>query len=361
MSNYLFNVNVKSETLPAGECTNGVPQTIREGIPMRNYELMYGVWTSYQKTQIAQFTNQQAEYYKYNDMPTSPQGPQNIFIIRHGEKNPTSKAPYCLDGNGVYRACKLVDFVNQLCVQGYPISYIVTCNSCSYNTNDCSMRPIQTISMASFMLNIPIMIYGNSQDYSATVNQLFNIGDVNNNNFNGLNVLICWEHTAIQGLTLSLLNAAGSLSRLPTDVIPTDGNVNLYGDAYFNMYSDTLNLCKNGNYLCPNDSTSPYYNDAYDLEYSGNTIPDYIGPNSYKYPYWNTNCFDMIHMLQSSPTNNIFKFAMFRQPIDTCYSSCDLQIGLYQPLKSLCDGANKYNNSNYETEENCQVPTGWNV
>ena len=47
-----------------------------------------------------------------NNAPTSrpTTGPLNIFIIRHGEKNPTGSVDYRLNNNGISRAYKLISF-----------------------------------------------------------------------------------------------------------------------------------------------------------------------------------------------------------------------------------------------------------
>ena len=218
MSSFLFNFSksnsIYSQTLPQNSCVNGFPVELFSGNAYEASEMLYSVWNSYQKTLGAVFSNNQA--LSKAPSTSSINGPENIFIIRHGEKN-SSQPNYKLNNNGIYRACKLINFVNELAYKGYPISYIITCNPCPYNADDSSMRPEQTISMVSFMLNIPIFIFGSSQEFTTTTNKLFNSGI-----FNGLNVLMCWEHSAIQGLCLNILNSAGVNGRLPSDVISVD-------------------------------------------------------------------------------------------------------------------------------------------
>jgi hypothetical protein len=209
--NFLFNWKKKSvastaatgRTLPPARCQNGFPANINMGgggTLVHRLELLYSIWCSYQQTAAAQFVSNQSLNFAPTGNEAAVPGPQNIFIIRHGEKN-TSGTEYCLNNNGIYRACHLVDFVNQLAVQGTPISYIITCLPCAYNTDNSTMHPQQTISMVSFLLNIPMYIYGNSQDFNEIVTPLFESGI-----FNGLNVLIVWEHTAIQSLVLKILH-----------------------------------------------------------------------------------------------------------------------------------------------------------
>jgi hypothetical protein len=340
------NITYQSNTLPSNDCSSGFPIDKYKSYGGRGtnpWEVLYSIWNSYQNTLGAQFTlNQDISKAPSN---TNIIGPSNIFIIRHGEKQP-SKPNYSINNNGIYRACQLMNFVNILAQEGTPISYIITCNPCPYNSaggskSDPSMRPIQTISMVSFMLNIPIFIYGGAQDFSEVVNQLF-LNDTTNttntpNPFNGLNVLICWEHSAIQALCLNILNGAGQANRLTVNA--SNGNTDYYGDAFF----EATNPCPDGNYECTDSSSLYFYNE--------NSVPSYIGPNSQFYPYWNNYNFDSVYHLKSN-SNNIFEeFKIFNQPCLTCYSSCDIHIGLYQPLTPPCTSSNKYTN-----EDSCDLP-----
>lgn len=353
-----------SNTIPQSECYDGYPIPKYLGYGVLAWEVLYSIWVANQTTIGAVFTAQQAINGAPTTSPTS--GPANIFIIRHGEKVPYDIQPipetpsnYNLNGNGIYRACKLIEYVNQLAVNGTPISYIITCNTCPYNQPDPSMRPIQTISMVSFMLNIPIFVPGSSQDYTDCVDLLFNTGY-----FDGLNVLICWEHSAIQGLCLNILNAAGILSpsRLPASVTTAQQNSNYYGDEYFKQFSPINNICPDGNYLCPRPAGSqgnPFYVDP-------SNVPIYIGSNSQYYPYWTTNNFDTVYCFKSNPstnpsTNYIFDFTIVDEPILTCYSSCNIHIGLYQPLATLCHSSSKYYSNDYNVESDCEVPILWKV
>jgi hypothetical protein len=341
------NITFQSQTLPSNECSNGFPinkYAYYGGKGTNPWEVLYSIWNSYQNTIGAQFTLKQDE----NKAPTSstnsisnPTGPSQIFIIRHGEKN-SSSPDYSLNNNGIYRACQLINFVNKLAEQGNPISYIITGNPCPYYTSDSSMRPQQTISMVSFMLNIPIFIYGGDQDFPEVVAQLFSSDSTNP--FNGLNVLICWEHAAIQGLCLKILNEAGLKSRLTLSA--TNENQDWYGDAFFKQ----VNACPDGNYECPElDSSSPY-------NLKSNTPPKYIGPNSKNYPYWNNYNFDSVYWIKSDSQNIFYDFKIFNQPCLTCYSSCQLHIGLYQPLNTVCESSYKYTD-----EDSCELPPStWN-
>lgn len=254
MSNFFFNsLSLNngnfSGTLPQQNCNNQDPLPLSGGSPVSCSDLLYTIWSSYQTTVSAKFSINQ---YKIHAPTVSLfKGPKNIFIIRHGEKNTSSGGS--LDANGAYRACKFIDFVNQLAKSGYPISYILTCSPCTYNKQNPSMRPQQTLELTSFMLNIPILIYGGAQDFNSVTSELFNSGA-----FDGLNILISWEHAAIQGLALNILNEAGLSGRLPSSVLTAQPNPNLYGDEYFKQFSTLYNLCTNGNFLC--SPSKPNYN-----------------------------------------------------------------------------------------------------
>jgi len=331
------NITYQSNTLPSNNCSSGFPIDKYKSYGGRGtnpWEVLYSIWNSYQNTLGAQFSLKEPSN-------TNIIGPSNIFIIRHGEKQST-KPNYSLNNNGIYRACQLMNFVNILAEEGNSISYIITCNPCPYNSaggsnSDPSMRPIQTISMVSFMLNIPIFIYGGAQDFSEVVNQLFLNDYPNTNPFNGLNVLICWEHSAIQALCLNILNGAGQANRLTVNA--SNGNNDYYGDAFF----EATNPCPDGNYECRDKSSLYFYNE--------NSVPLYIGPNSQFYPYWNNDNFDSVYHLKSNSKKSIDEFKIFNQPCLTCYSSCDIHIGLYQPLTAACTSSNKY-----PDEDSCELP-----
>lgn len=355
-----------SSTIPANGCyydsttTQYFPISRYAGYGVKAWEVLYSIYVANQSTIAAKFTYNQA----LNKEPTSPtscNGPANIFIFRHGEKNSSESVSYELNYNGIYRACQIIDYVNKLAIAGTPISYIITCLPCPYNSTDSSMRPQQTIGLASVMLNIPIFMYEGSQDYSFIETKLFNSGI-----FDGLNVLICWEHTAIQQLCLNIINTAATLpsgSRLPSNITQgTDGYPEWYGDAYFKKYSPVNDICPDGNYLAPIGTETPYYiygpNYPGELQPNGESLPRCIGPNSAYYPYRNTNNFESVYWFSSSVlTNYEFTFKLSNETVITCYKHCLLHIGLYQPLNTQCTPGNKYTN-----EEDCKVPpASWDI
>ena len=316
-----------SNTLPTSDCINGYPINKYEGYGVNAWEVLYSIWVANQSTIGATFTTNQYLTAAPTSSPTK--GPENIFILRHAEDS-APQPNYSLDNNGFYRASQLIGFINKLASDGYPISYIITCNPCAYNTPNPSMRPEQTIALTSCMLNIPMFIYGDMSDYKAVVSKLFLSGI-----FDGLNVLICWERTSIQGLALRILDGASSLepSRLPATI--------RNGTEFFVK----VNPCPDGNYLC-NDTSSPYYaGEDTDSKY---------------YPYWQHYDYNSMYWLSSSPaTNYVFDFKILPQPCLTCYASCDLHIGLYQTESIACALDNVYYSSSDDIEAECQVPSNW--
>jgi hypothetical protein len=355
-----------SQTIPANSCyydsTTGqnYPISRYAGYGVKAWEVLYSIYVANQSTAAAKFTYNQALNYEPT-IPSACTGPANIFIIRHGEKNSGADVTYELNYNGIYRACQIIDKVNKLAIAGTPISYIITCLPCPYNSTDSSMRPQQTIGFTSLMLNIPIFMYAGSQDYSFVKTELFNSGI-----FDGLNVLICWEHTAIQQLCLNIVNTAATLSsgsRLPAVITQgTDGYSDWYGDAYFKQFSQANGICPDGNYLAPSGTETSFYINGPDypgqLQANGESLPLCIGPNSAYYPYWNTNNFESLYCFSSSAlTNYVFTFKLFKENAITCYKNCVLNIGLYQPQNTQCTPGNKYTN-----EGDCEVPpASWDV
>ena len=100
-------------------------------------DILYSMYAKYEKTftptyiqnNLLQLTNQD----NYTHLPM---GPSNIFIIRHAEfildnyAHPTNQDTYYnLDCNGIQRSIKLPTFINNLGMNGYPITTIVTTNA----------------------------------------------------------------------------------------------------------------------------------------------------------------------------------------------------------------------------------------
>lgn len=118
-------------------------------------------------------------------------GPENIFIIRHGEK---IKSKTALDCNGILRSTYIPELIESLNKQGFGIHNIIT----AYDYN--SMHQQQTVSLTSWLFSIPIFMYGDQTESEKAVAQLFS-----NKYFHGKTVLICWEHNCIQTLLSNII------------------------------------------------------------------------------------------------------------------------------------------------------------
>jgi hypothetical protein len=344
--NTFIGNSLNKGALPQNDCSDGYPVSKYSGYGVNSTEVLYSIYVANQSTLGAQFTYNQGLKHAPGSNPPC-KGPANIIITRHAEKN-YSGVNFHNNRNGIYRSCKLIEYINKLARQDMGISYIITCNPKPYTSASTgSMRPEQTVMMASFMLNIPMYIYGSYGDFEIVVNSLFDSGT-----FDGLNVLICWEAVHIQQLCLNILNkASGTLSnptftsRLPSAIQSTYPE--WYGDAFFAYYGNTN--FPDGTYLCQ-DASSEYYIDNTNLTYPGalSNVPLVIGPNSQYYPYWNNHNFEFNYFFTSNATNNYkFTFKIIQEPILTCYSSCLLRVGLYQP---------EDNYPTYPGEDDCEVP-----
>lgn len=118
-------------------------------------------------------------------------GPENIFIIRHGEK---IKSKNALDCNGILRSTYIPELIESLNKHGFGINYIVTAYDYA------SMHQQQTVSLTSWLFNIPIFMYGSQTESEKAVNELFT-----NPYFDGKSILICWEHNCIQTLLSNII------------------------------------------------------------------------------------------------------------------------------------------------------------
>jgi hypothetical protein len=345
-----------SNTLPASQCPNGVPVDNYAGYGVNSYEVLYSVWNSYQSTIGAQFTQSQSNSAAPTPAQDTMVGPKNIFIIRHGEKIPSTPTnrQYHLNQNGIYRACQIPTVVNQLAAIGYPISYMVSTNPCPMNTADPSMRNQQTITMASFLLNIPMFVYGSIDDTQPLADALFDTAPTNP--FNGLNILICWEHTTIQDLCLKIMNTCSSIG-VGLNRSSKDGN------AFFADPLVSKQTCVDGKYLAPPDASAYPFNIQ---TLNPSPPPQYTytshDPITAVYPFWNTNNFDNMFCFFSNSNNTEFEFLFTNQQYFnclTCYANCQARIGLFQPM-STCSKTIYYPPGlTPSLEQECLPPTSW--
>ena len=452
MSNYLFNIIQQTQCPPTNSfssscdycsntintCTNGYPTakypvtTDDKGIGTSSTELLYSIYNSYQQTALPQFlqhvgtgTTYTYPYCNPTSTTNPPNyinptaagmiGPKNIFIIRHGEKNTTTSSNtnpyYYINANGIYRACNLVNYINNLCENGYPITSIITANPSPVTTQNPSMRTEQTVSFASTMLNIPMYIFNGACDPTGntaqtifcandseflpppvtdssgkfyiptpgyTSSSLFNCSY---NPFNGQNILIVWEHTNIQQLYLNIATAAFNKDRINKLPYTTDNN-SVYNSIFdmLTTYNTTYQL-SNGNYKynaknysCskitgkyqysapPMDPTYYFANQSGIITNNKNES-DLIFEIS---PYWGDYCFDLQINFLSDSTNNL-NFSICQQPINTCFANCNTLINMYQvsspggnPGYTYGSYANTIDgttiNTTINNEKNCQLP-----
>ena len=345
-----------SNTLPSSQCPGGVPVDNYAGYGDNSVDVLYSIWNSYQSTIGAQFTQSQSNSAVPIE-PTTMVGPKNIFIIRHGEKSSSvhPTVQYHLNQNGIYRACQIPTLINQFAVNGYPITYLVAANPCPWNSADASMRQEQTVQMASFLLNIPMFFFGNASDNQEVADALFSTDPANP--FNGLNVLICWEHTAIQDLCIEILNKCND---------PAVGRSPMNADQFFAQSTVSSQTAVDGTYLAPATSSAyPFNIQTVVPPVPPSTTPTYTytshPPSTAFYPYWNTHNYDNMYLFFANPGNTSFNFQLTNQQYFnclTCYPSCELQIGLYQPINN-CTHSTYYYNSSDEIEPNCVPPTDW--
>jgi hypothetical protein len=160
---------------------NGIPKKYENGE-------LYKLYNDY--TDIRSFNIQIQQASK--NMNKNQQGPKNIFIMRHGERDPSL---YALDKNGIYRSTILPEIINTINTKGFPIHNIVTSNP-----NGNSIHVQQSVTLASWILNIPLYIFGSQKDITAATEEIYT-----NEYFDGTNILIVWEHSCIQAFMMKLI------------------------------------------------------------------------------------------------------------------------------------------------------------
>jgi hypothetical protein len=337
--NYLFNINRQVNSGVSSQCSNGCPTdkyVSSVNLPQyKSSDVLYSIYNSYQNTFTPTYLATNIDYLTNpSNYSSSPPGPANIFIIRHGEKPTTG---YPLSCNGISRACQLPGFVNSLGESGFPIFAIITCypNMVVGSSNgSITTRPESTIMLSSFLLNIPLYMYSNSnisQPYDGqTALQIFT-----DPTFIGKNILVVWEHNNIQALSNQIVQCYNYLSA---------GNT-------------TTDLINNSATVFSTEDTSAWWSSNTPIpppyQYNYATIvpplpapPDTMPYTSYSslLPYWNYNCYDLVYHFLQNNTN--LTFNVLSENINTCFQNCNLLIGLLQ-----------YNESpSYSNEDNCETP-----
>lgn len=330
MALYKFKLNLPTQTVES--CIDGCPLNKLPPIPINkngtilmNQDILYSLYYSYQNTFTPQYIqNNLLQLTNPNNYSSLPPGPSNIFIIRHGEKNSDNKIDptnnnnyYTLNCNGIYRSTELLEFINNLGKDGYPITAIITGNpQMNININgDVSIRPQNTINNASWFLNIPLYIFSSttsSQPYDATTA----INIFTNSYFHGKNILVVWEHGNIQSLTNQIVQCYNYFKSGGT--IDNLNNSTLYNVSTESWWEQNTPVLPEYQYsgLSPNQGTPAY------------PIP-YVNYSKYL-PYWNTNTYDKVYWLSQTNVENSLTFSIFYENIKTCFTNCHLLIGLIQ-------------------------------
>jgi len=127
--------------------------------------------------------------YRLKHPSTKPTGPKNIFIARHAER---TEPDYFLNLNGIYKSTLIPELINALNNKGYPIDAIVTVNPSPVGH---AIHVQQTITLSSWLLNIPLYIFGDKYDTKKTATEIYS-----NNSFNDLNILYVGDHACAQSL-----------------------------------------------------------------------------------------------------------------------------------------------------------------
>jgi hypothetical protein len=175
-------------------------------------------------------------------------GPENIFIIRHGEK--TGVQPF-LNCNGILRSTYIPDLIEELNNKGYGISAIITMTSYE------SMHVQQTVTLTSWLLSIPVFIYGQQSDTKITIENVFE-----NLYFTGKNVLICWEHTCIQDLIKQIIKIGPKVKGLTNyKFVNPEGNSGVPKWGHDN-YQSVIHFDDELNFETFDESFTTCYDDA---------------------------------------------------------------------------------------------------
>ena len=128
---------------------------------------------------------------KFGNFLFGSKGPSNIFIIRHGEDIPND---FALDCNGILRSTYIPNLISHLNDKNIGVGGIIT------TLQYASMHQHQTVTLASWLLNIPLFIYGKKDESKKVVKELFT-----NPFFSGKTVLICWHHECIQDVVKNII------------------------------------------------------------------------------------------------------------------------------------------------------------
>ena len=310
-------------------------------------DVLYSMYAKYDKTFTPTYIqNNLLQLTNPDNYTHLPMGPSNIFIIRHGELifdnyiHPTNQdTHYNLDCNGIQRSIKLPNFINNLGMNGYPITTIVTTNAhMDINiSGNVAIRSQQTAHFSAWALSIPILVFGYSncsQPYDATTA----INIFTNASMRGKNIVVPFQHDNIQALANQLVQCYIYFKQ---------------GGTVENLNNSTLYNVSTEEWWKHNTPVDPSH------QYSGYKHPmqkpTYPIPHE-KYskylPYWNIKTFDRVFWLSQTNHPNDLTFKLFSQNINTCAkNNCsNLLIGLIQWHYQLNQ------NNEYENDQKCLPP-----
>ena len=219
----IFNTKQKKNKYNHGQCNS-------KGCPIPELEnTIYQVYNDFED--IRNKNNKLNS--SYNIFNNHSIGPKNIFIIRHGEKNPNSLAKG-LDCNGILRSTYIPLLIKNLNDKGYGINSFVSAYDYWH------MHQEQTVMFASWTLAIPLFLYGTQNNTDEMIIELFT-----NENYKGKNIIICWEHSCIQKLVKTIILYGSQAKQIPNyKFINEKGNSDLpyWGknnfDSVFHFDSD---------------------------------------------------------------------------------------------------------------------------
>jgi len=186
-------------------------------------------------------------------------GPSNIFIIRHGEK---IKSKNALDCNGILRSTYIPTLVSTINKKGFGIHAIVT----AYDYD--SMHQEQTVSLTSWIMDIPIYMYGEQSETDVAVTNVFT-----NPFFCGKTVLFCWEHTCIQSIIKNITTIGAKNKRLNNYQFKNEEGNSAFPYWDDNNYKSIIHFDENLNYSTSEEKfTSCFTQENHTIRYDKEQI-----------------------------------------------------------------------------------------
>ncbi len=119
--------------------------------------------------------------------------PAQVIIIRHGEKDPQS---FGLTQKGFERAGALAYYLTEtpdLLLYGPPFALFAS--RPVHRSDEFTTRCIDTLAPTAALLSLPV-----HSPYAPPHDQQLADFVLNNKNYDGKNILICWHHTSIKNL-----------------------------------------------------------------------------------------------------------------------------------------------------------------